>query len=184
MISHSLGPSLGLEGPQSDYGGPESLNNIYLKDCGFLNGSGRLLVSLWGSQSINGPSMSVRSSGNLDGSQWVCGALCESAGPFENPDGSQLVCGALGVYAGPSMSIASSQSVCGPSVILRGLCKPLWLSVSMWASVCLWGIRERKWSQLVCRAHSNSVGPSTNLDGCQSVRPPSTWIALSWSVGS
>ena len=76
--------------------------------------------SLWGSQSINGPSMSVRSSGNLDGSQWVCGTLCESAVPFENPDGFQLICGALGVYAGPSMSLASSQSVCGSSVILRG----------------------------------------------------------------
>ena len=76
--------------------------------------------SLWGSQSINGPSVSVRPSGNLDGSQWICGTLYESEVPFENPDGSQLVCGALGVYAGSSMSLASSQSVYGPSVIPRG----------------------------------------------------------------
>ena len=105
-------------GTQSDYGAPESLNNIYLMDCGFFNGPGHLFVSFWGSQSINGPSVGVRSSGNLDGSQWICGSLCESEVPYENPDGSQFFCGALGICVGPSMNLASSQSVCGPSVIL------------------------------------------------------------------
>ena len=115
---------------------------------------------IWRSYS---PAHSGRSSGNLDESQWVCGASCESAGPLENPDGSQLVCGALGVYVGPSMNLAGSQSVCGPSVNLYGFQSVVGLLCVYGASVNVNGF------QRVCRARSNSVGLSTNLGGSVSL---------------
>ena len=133
-------------------GPPESLNNTYLMDCGFLDGSGRLFVSLWGPQSINGPSVNVRSTRSLDGSQWVCMALCESAGlsktrmalnwsvgpsvfmralyePCKFPVGLWT----LSYSAGPSVNLYGFQSVCGPSVCLLGIRERTskWLSMSM-----------------------------------------------------
>ena len=115
------------------------MNSIYLSWIVGLAMARYLLVSLRGPQSVSGPSLRVRSSVSLDGSQTVCGTLCESAVPADSqfvrePGDSQLVFEALSNFVGPSVNLKGSKSVCG------ALCESVWPFVNVDDSVILWGL--------------------------------------------